>query len=178
MSGNRTIEAILTWSTLISLNICRFHKVAEMLDISNLKIQIKIKPLFLSKDVNYGVNLIFRFCGPIKSKAKRVYVNLKYKNRGQTLHAYFATWREDDWMMIELCRFLNDKEDIDFEFLLESFSRCYCESGVIYIEGIEFRAIDYASLKILFSSHSIFFYLYIETEKVVLTTFRVLGYTF
>ncbi|KAI3737955.1 hypothetical protein L2E82_27973 [Cichorium intybus] len=120
----------------------RFHKVAKMLNISNLNIQVKTKPQFLSPGLNYGVNLVFRFCDPRKSLAKRMYVNLKYKKGNETLHAYFATWRDDGWMMIELCRFLNYKEDTDFEFLLESFSVCYCECRDIYIEGIEFRAID------------------------------------
>ncbi|KAL7619045.1 hypothetical protein Lser_V15G01744 [Lactuca serriola] len=120
----------------------RFHKVAKMLDISNLKIQAKVKPQFLSRGVNYGVHLVFRFCDPKTPVAKRTYVNLKYKMGSETFHTYFATWREDGWMMIELHRFLNHEEDTDFEFLLESFSRCYCESHNIYIQGIEFRAIN------------------------------------
>ncbi|XP_023761496.1 uncharacterized protein LOC111909939 [Lactuca sativa] len=120
----------------------RFHKVAELLDISNLNIQIKIKAQFLSPGVDYGVRLVFRFCGPRKSVAKRMYVNLKYKKGSESLHAYFATWREDGWMMTELCRFLNHNRDVEFEFLLESFSQCYCESRGVYIEGIEFGAID------------------------------------
>ncbi|GJS97385.1 nucleoside phosphorylase [Tanacetum coccineum] len=59
----------------------------------------------------------------------------------ETLHAYFATWRDEEWMIIELCRFLNHKKDTNFEVLLESFSQYYCERNGIYIEGIEFRAI-------------------------------------
>ncbi|KAD5802980.1 hypothetical protein E3N88_14340 [Mikania micrantha] len=120
----------------------RFPKVAEITDISNLKIQIKMKKQFISPSVNHKVYLIFRVCGPRKSQAKRMYVNLKYKTGNETLHAYFATWREDGWMMIELFQSLNHKEDTDFEVLLESFSRCYCGSSSIYIEGIEFQAID------------------------------------
>ncbi|KAL4560244.1 hypothetical protein LXL04_032394 [Taraxacum kok-saghyz] len=120
----------------------RFHKVAEILDISDLNIRIKIKPQFLSPEVHYGAHLVFKFCGPRKSLAKRMYVNLKYKIGSETLHAYFATRREDEWMMIELYRFLNNKKDIDSELLLESLSRCYSENRAIYIEGIEFRAID------------------------------------
>ncbi|KAL7618480.1 hypothetical protein Lser_V15G01733 [Lactuca serriola] len=119
-----------------------FHKVAELLDISNLNIQIKIKAQFLSLGVNYGVRLVFRFYGPRKSVDKRMYVNLKYKKGSESLHAYFATWREDGWMMTELCRFFNHNRDVEFEFLLESFSQCYCESRGVYVEGIEFRAID------------------------------------
>ncbi|KAF5783873.1 putative protein kinase RLK-Pelle-CrRLK1L-1 family [Helianthus annuus] len=138
----------------------RFPKVAKMLNISNLNIQIKIRTQFLSPSVNYKVHLIFRFSGPRKSEAKRMYVNLKYKMGNENLHAYFATWREDGWMMIELFQFLNHKKDTDFEVLLESFSRCYCGSDSIYVEGILFQAIDNASLIVIFGSHSILFGLY------------------
>ena len=81
-----------------------------------------------------------------------MYVNLKYKNGNENLHSYFATWREDGWMMIELGQFSTQKGDNDFEVLLESVSRCYSGSGAIYVEGIECQAIDNASLKILFGS--------------------------
>nr|GFC69643.1 protein kinase-like domain, phloem protein 2-like protein [Tanacetum cinerariifolium] len=60
----------------------------------------------------------------------------------ESLHAYFATWRDKDWMMIELYQFLNENKDVDFEFLLESFSSHYCGESAVYVEGIEFRAID------------------------------------
>ncbi|MFS7990308.1 putative phloem protein [Helianthus anomalus] len=135
----------------------RFPKVAEMLNISKLNIHIKIRTQFLSPSVNYKVHLIFRFSGPRKSQAKRMYVNLKYTMGKENLHAYFATWREDGWMMIELFQFLNHKKDTDFEVQLESFSRCYCGNDSIYIEGILFQAIDNASLIMLFGSHSILF---------------------
>ncbi|GKG09163.1 hypothetical protein Tco_0337909 [Tanacetum coccineum] len=57
----------------------------------------------------------------------------------ETFHAYFATSRDDKWMMIELFRASNYQDD--FEFLLQCFSRCYCGDGAIYVEGIEFRTI-------------------------------------
>ncbi|KAJ0511674.1 putative protein kinase RLK-Pelle-CrRLK1L-1 family [Helianthus annuus] len=120
----------------------RFQKVAEMFDISKLNIQIKIRTEYLSPCVNYKVHLIFRFRGPRKIQTKQMYVNLKYKMGKENLHAYFAAWREDGWMMIELFQFLNHKKDTAFEVLLESFSRCYCGSDSIYIEGIQFQAID------------------------------------
>ncbi|KAD3337573.1 hypothetical protein E3N88_33093 [Mikania micrantha] len=133
----------------------RFLKVAEMFDISSLNVLIKLRTQFLSPSVNYKVHLFFRFCSTRRSRAKQMYVNLKYKIGNESLHAYFATWREDGWMMIELFQFLNHKKNTNFEVLLESFSRCYCGSDSIYIEGIQFQAIDNASLKIHFSSHSI-----------------------
>ncbi|KAJ0511659.1 putative protein kinase RLK-Pelle-CrRLK1L-1 family [Helianthus annuus] len=145
----------------------RFPKVAEMFDVSNLNIQIKIRTQFLSPSVNYKVHLIFRFRGPRKSQLKRMYVNLKYKLGNESLHAHFATCREDGWMMIELFQFLNHKKDIDFEVLLESFSRCYCGSDSIYIEGIQFQAINNASLKLLVGTHYILYY-QLEVFKMVL----------
>ncbi|KAM0065677.1 putative protein kinase RLK-Pelle-LRR-I-1 family [Helianthus debilis subsp. tardiflorus] len=86
-----------------------------------------------------------RFRDPRKIQTKQMYVNLKYKMGKENLHAYFATWREDGWMMIELFQFLNHKKDTAFEVLLESFSRCYCGNDSIYIEGIQFQAMDNAS---------------------------------
>ncbi|XP_076938469.1 F-box protein PP2-B5-like [Bidens hawaiensis] len=142
-----------------SLPESRFPKVAEMFDISNLNLQIKIRTRFLSPSVYYKVHLIFRFRGPRKSKARHMYLNLKYKMGNKTLHAYFATRREDGWMMIELFQFLNHKKDTDFEVLLESFSRCYCGSDSIYIEGVQFQGFDNASLKIHFGSYSMLFYI-------------------
>ncbi|KAJ9565056.1 hypothetical protein OSB04_001022 [Centaurea solstitialis] len=81
-----------------------------------------------------------------------MYVNLKYKKGNEHLHSYFATWREDEWMMVELCRFSTHKGDADFKVLLESFSRCYSGSRAIYIEGIEFRAIDNATKDVLYTT--------------------------
>nr|GEV53464.1 protein kinase-like domain, phloem protein 2-like protein [Tanacetum cinerariifolium] len=49
--------------------------------------------------------------------------------------------------MIELDRFSNQKEDVVFEFLLESFSYYHCGDGSIYVEGIEFRAIEKVKLE-------------------------------
>ncbi|KAJ0853206.1 putative protein kinase RLK-Pelle-L-LEC family [Helianthus annuus] len=126
-----------------SLPESRFDKVAELLNISNLNMQIQISSRSLSLGIKYGVHLVFKFHGARKNVANRMYVNLTYKMGNETLHAYFATWREDEWMSIELYRFLNHKEsDTDFEFLIKSFSRCYCGNRAIYVEGIELRAID------------------------------------
>ncbi|XP_076895129.1 uncharacterized protein LOC143547631 [Bidens hawaiensis] len=126
-----------------SIQESRFKKVAKMFDISKLNIQIDVTTRFLSPGVNYGAYIIFKFCDTRKSSSKPMYVNLKYKKGGENLHAYFATWRDDEWMMIELCRFVAHKKDTRFEALLESFSRC----TLVYIDGIEFRVIDSVSLK-------------------------------
>ncbi|PWA80665.1 protein kinase-like domain, Phloem protein 2-like protein [Artemisia annua] len=125
-----------------SLSESRFGTVVEMLDISNLNIEIKTRAQFLSPNVVYGVYLVFKFCDSRNFSSKPVYVNLKYRKGHESLNAYFATWRDNEWMMIELDRFLNQNEDVVIEFLIESFSSYYCGDTVIYVEGVEFRAIE------------------------------------
>ncbi|KAD3337412.1 hypothetical protein E3N88_32932 [Mikania micrantha] len=134
----------------ISVQTSRFQRVVKIMDISNLNIHIKIKTHFLSPNVNYGAHLVFKFCEPRKiSSSKLMYVNLKYQMRSETLHAYFATCEDDEWMMVELCRFIPHKKDVEFKVLLQSLSRYYCGSGAIYVEGIHFRAINNATLKVV-----------------------------
>ncbi|GKG24906.1 kinase-like domain, phloem protein 2-like protein, partial [Tanacetum coccineum] len=121
-----------------------------MLDISNLMIRIKTRTHLLSPDVIYGVHLVFKFCDSRKVSRKPIYVNLKYTKDSEILHAYFAILRDEDWMMIELFRFLNHKKDSKFKFIIESLSTNYCGDGAVFVEGIEFRAIHNASLDIFF----------------------------
>ncbi|XP_071740261.1 F-box protein At2g02240-like [Rutidosis leptorrhynchoides] len=59
----------------------------------------------------------------------------------ETLHSYFATKRDHEWMKIELYRFLNEKDNVEISFLIESLSEHYCGDDAIYVEGIEFRAL-------------------------------------
>nr|GEV14799.1 protein kinase-like domain, phloem protein 2-like protein [Tanacetum cinerariifolium] len=88
----------------------KFKKVVEVLDTTNLMIKIELRTDLLSPNVTYGVRLLFKFRDPRKVSSKPAYVNLKYKKGNETVHAYFATWRDDNWMTVELCRFLNHKE--------------------------------------------------------------------
>ncbi|GKA23915.1 kinase-like domain, phloem protein 2-like protein, partial [Tanacetum coccineum] len=125
-----------------SLPESRFETVVEILDISNLIIEIKTRAQFLSPNVVYGVYLVFKFCDSRSFSSKPMYVNLKYRKGHESLHAYFATWRDEEWMMIELNRFSSQKEDVVYEFLLESFSLHHCGDTAVYVEGLEFRAID------------------------------------
>ncbi|PWA53497.1 protein kinase-like domain, Phloem protein 2-like protein [Artemisia annua] len=125
-----------------SLQESRFETVVEMSDISKLNIEIKTNAQLLSPNVVYGVYLVFKLSDSRKFSSKPMCVNLKYRKGLESLHAYFATWRDKDWMMIELYQFLNQNEDVVFEFLLESFSSYYCGETAVYVDGIEFRAID------------------------------------
>ncbi|GKD29347.1 kinase-like domain, phloem protein 2-like protein, partial [Tanacetum coccineum] len=114
-----------------------FKKVAEVLDTTNLMMRIVIRTDLLSPNVTYGVCLLFKFCDSRKVSSKPAYVNLKYKQGSETLHAYFATWRDVNWMTVELCQFTNDKEVTTLTFLLESFSTYYCGDEAIYVKHEE-----------------------------------------
>nr|GFC40093.1 protein kinase-like domain, phloem protein 2-like protein [Tanacetum cinerariifolium] len=96
-------------------DMCRFETVVEILDISDLNFEVKTRAQFLSPDVVYGVYLVFKFCDSKHSSSKPMYVNLRYRHGHKSLHAYFATWRDEQWMMIELHRFLNQNEDVEHE---------------------------------------------------------------
>ncbi|KAL4557932.1 hypothetical protein LXL04_036127 [Taraxacum kok-saghyz] len=125
-----------------SIRKSRFAKVAKISDISNLNIQINIKTQLLTPETMYGAYLVFKFCDRRKVSNRPVYVNLKYKKSGETLNAYFAEYRAgSNWLTIELFRFWNDMETIEFDVLLESLSLYYCGNGGIFIEGIKFQAI-------------------------------------
>ncbi|GJT03442.1 phloem protein 2-like protein [Tanacetum coccineum] len=129
----------LKWS---SIRKSRFPKVAKILDVLNLNIQIKIRPRFLTLEKTYGAYLVFTFCDPRKVSKMPLYINLKYKKEGETLNTYFAQWKtENKWLMVELFRFVNKDQNTDFEVLLESFSRYYCGSWAIFVEGIEFQPV-------------------------------------
>ncbi|KAF5767985.1 putative protein kinase RLK-Pelle-LRR-I-1 family [Helianthus annuus] len=78
----------------------RFKKVAEILDISNLMIKIKTRTHFLSPATVYGVHLVFKFCDFKGVSKNPMYVDLKYRKGRKTLHAYFAKWRDNEWMML------------------------------------------------------------------------------
>ena len=127
-----------------------------MFDISRLNIKIKTNAQFLSPNVVYGVYLVFKFCDSRNVSNKPMYVNLNYTKGTEIHHAYFATRRDKEWLMIELCQILNQNKDVVIEFLLKSFS-CYCGDGAIYVQGIEFRATDKVSLKCYSLLHSLFF---------------------
>ncbi|PWA35454.1 protein kinase-like domain, Phloem protein 2-like protein [Artemisia annua] len=150
--GNRKRNKMVSATTFSYINSCprksqylpesRFDTIVEMSDISNLNINIKTNAQFLSLDVVFGVYLVFKFCDSKNFSSKLAYVNLNFKKGTESRHAYFATWRDKEWMMIELDRYSNQKEEVVFEFLLESFSTYQYGDGAIYVEGIEFRAIE------------------------------------
>ncbi|XP_076889549.1 uncharacterized protein LOC143540346 [Bidens hawaiensis] len=124
-----------------SISKSRFSKVAKISDISNLNIQIQLKPQLLTQEIMFGAYLVFKFCNKRKVSTRPLYVNLRYKMAGETCNAYFAKWRTGgEWLMVELFRFWNTSEIEHCDILLESFARYYCGDWGIFVEGVEFNA--------------------------------------
>ena len=73
-------------------------------------------------------------------------MNLKYKTLGETLTAHIAEWVDEEWMRIELYKFMNHHQNYDFEIILKRLSNYTCSSAPILIEGITFQAIENVSL--------------------------------
>ncbi|GJR54857.1 phloem protein 2-like protein [Tanacetum coccineum] len=83
------------------LALPRFSKVAKISDISNLMIQVELKPQLLTPGIMYGAYLVFKFCSRRKISSLPLYVNLRYKKDGETLNAYFAEWRAgSEWKRV------------------------------------------------------------------------------
>ncbi|XP_071686619.1 probable serine/threonine-protein kinase PBL10 isoform X4 [Rutidosis leptorrhynchoides] len=129
---------ILKWRSEKS---SRFSKVAKISETSDLNIKIQIKTKFLSEGVIYGAYLVFKFCDS-RMVSSDTYVNLKYKTSTGSYNSYIAKGRDDAWKMIELCKFEDHSQIIDFEVQLKRFHGHSCGSGPIFIEGIEFQPID------------------------------------
>ncbi|GJX25675.1 RNA-directed DNA polymerase, eukaryota [Tanacetum coccineum] len=111
-----------------------------------------LKSFFLASGLQINIlkSQLLGVCVPhqvVEQAASLIGLRQQQRKGNESQHAYFATWRDKEWMMIELDRYSNHKEDVVFEFLLESFSSYHCGDGAIYVEGIEFRAIEKVKLE-------------------------------
>ncbi|GKE23244.1 hypothetical protein Tco_1434756 [Tanacetum coccineum] len=103
-----------------------------------MKFRIRvITPLFLSRHVTYGVNLVFQYSKIEQIKQQSFPV--MYKLLGETKISMVnpADTRENGWLVAVLYHFTNegDKSIHDLEIMFEDCGL----SGYFYIEGIEFQ---------------------------------------
>ena len=77
--------------------MCGFEIVVEMLDISNLNIEIKAYTQFLYLNVVNGVYLGFKLCNSRNFTTGSMYVNLKYILCAAKVYMHiFATPRDKE----------------------------------------------------------------------------------
>ncbi|GJX59797.1 hypothetical protein Tco_0291187 [Tanacetum coccineum] len=94
----------------------------------------RIKPLILSPNTTYIMNLVFK-----KKKPSELYIGLEYEFQEETYYSFLSDEREDGWSTAELFQFSTDQrttvDELEIRFNIEHFK-------VIAIEGIEFRPLD------------------------------------
>ncbi|GJZ13489.1 kinase-like domain, phloem protein 2-like protein [Tanacetum coccineum] len=61
-------------------------------------------------------------------------LELRNQDKSSIFISRCCLWRDEQWMMIELYRFLNQNQDDVFEFLVESFSSYCCGGAAVYVK--------------------------------------------
>ncbi|PWA43948.1 serine/threonine/dual specificity protein kinase, catalytic domain-containing protein [Artemisia annua] len=145
-----------------------FYKTCLM----EFKLRVR-KPLFLSPDVTYGLNLVF--CYSEIQIMKQQHVGIRYKlQREKTISiVHFADKKENKWLVAELYQFTSTEESIlDLEIFLEDCGL----SGDLYIEGIEFRPLEKVERQVVIANQEIvrgvvppLFYRFTEESEVLLS---------
>ncbi|KAJ9542523.1 hypothetical protein OSB04_029029 [Centaurea solstitialis] len=104
------------------------------------KFKAHIRTRFLSPQITYTVNLVFKFLHTRKHSSERTYLPLRYKLVGEisSLNSYLALEREDGWMMVELYQFTGHKRNFD---LAIQFHGKVSDDDLI-VDGIEFRPME------------------------------------
>ncbi|GJY80314.1 kinase-like domain, phloem protein 2-like protein [Tanacetum coccineum] len=105
-----------------------------------MKFKIRVvTPLFLSPDVTYGVNLVFKYSEIEQMKPESFHVMYKLLGETEIWMVNIGDLREDGWLVAELYHFTNEGEKsiLDLEIIFEDCGL----SGYFYIEGIEFQPV-------------------------------------
>ncbi|GJR88792.1 kinase-like domain, phloem protein 2-like protein [Tanacetum coccineum] len=135
----------ISWGERYASEDSRFFNVV-MCSYNGFK--VKVYTQFLSPNVTYTINLVFKisFENYEVQKAIGTYVSCTYKLEEEThyLNSSNATMREDGWLVIPLYRFISYQKKYDFNIsvfpLLLNWPDTQCS-----IESIEFRPIDTAT---------------------------------
>ncbi|GKB16241.1 kinase-like domain, phloem protein 2-like protein [Tanacetum coccineum] len=97
----------------------RFGQVAWIADSSMMYMQFKIKARLLSPGINYGVNLLFKFCALRKNLDTSI--DLEYHIGNKFLRSHCTTERDGGWLMKELFQFSSLAEEADIDVFLLGF---------------------------------------------------------
>nr|GEX62149.1 protein kinase-like domain, phloem protein 2-like protein [Tanacetum cinerariifolium] len=118
----------------------RFGFISKKLDSSSLNIQIKLKPQLLSPGVNYGVYLLYMF--EKFRESSNECMELTYKIGNKYSRSHYTKDTADGWSMIRLYQFPNLKDGADIDIFVKGFSESHRKNEAIFLEGVEFRAIN------------------------------------
>lgn len=104
------------------------------------KYKTHIRSQFLSPQITYAVNFIFK-CIYRQETKQLIRIAIKYRLEGETKTSivYLADEREDEWLMAELYQFTSDGTTVDLEIIIDH------DNDPIVVEGIEFQPLERVS---------------------------------
>ncbi|KAI7752516.1 hypothetical protein M8C21_015867 [Ambrosia artemisiifolia] len=108
---------------------------------SGAKFKTYVRTQFLSPQITYTVNLVFK-----RKSSKEQYIGLEYKlegDRGKS-YSFVSDKREDGWLTAELYQFTSDQSTVDLEIL---FYTKWCPN--LLVESIEFRPLEKVEHEVL-----------------------------
>ncbi|KAJ9537573.1 hypothetical protein OSB04_030306 [Centaurea solstitialis] len=125
-------------------------------------ITANVKARFLSPEITYTVNLVFKlfsprrmqsefdveFFAPRRMPRKHTFVECRHQLVGETESSisYLAICRENGWMTNELYQFTSDGTSFDLDF---QFEFDISEGEILLVEGIEFRPLSHVKNDVL-----------------------------
>ncbi|KAK9077815.1 hypothetical protein SSX86_006153 [Deinandra increscens subsp. villosa] len=119
--------------------LCRF--AVGCYEPSGAKFKTHVKTQFLSPEITYTVNLVFK-----RKMSNEQYIGLSYKLEGEEDRSYLFVLdkREDGWLTAELYQFTSDQTTIDLEI---KFYTKWCPN--LLIESMEFRPLEKVEHQVL-----------------------------
>ncbi|XP_076935894.1 putative F-box protein PP2-B12 isoform X2 [Bidens hawaiensis] len=108
---------------------------------SNKNFKIHVTTQFLSPQITYTVNLVFK-----RKNSNEQYIGLSYKLEGEEDKSYLfvSDKREDGWLTVELYQFTSQQKAVDLEIM---FYTQWCSN--ILVESIEFRPLEKVEHEVL-----------------------------
>ncbi|MFS7923075.1 putative protein kinase RLK-Pelle-LRR-I-1 family [Helianthus anomalus] len=97
---------------------------------SGAKFKTHVRTQFLSPQITYTVNLVFKIK---KNKKQGIVIEHKLEGEKATSYSFLSGEREDGWLTAELYRFTSEQRTVDLEIM---FYTKYCPN--LLVEGIEF----------------------------------------
>ncbi|MFS7923108.1 putative protein kinase RLK-Pelle-CrRLK1L-1 family [Helianthus anomalus] len=135
------IEGTISKVEYVSEKISRFA-AGKCYVTHNGKFVARLQAQFLSPQIAYTVNLVFKRPGEVVA-IKPCYVGIRYRLKGETECSVscLADVKEDGWLMAELYQFESQSRYVDLEILFEGvIDNSY--SGNYLLEGIEFQPVE------------------------------------
>ncbi|XP_023765679.1 uncharacterized protein LOC111914158 isoform X4 [Lactuca sativa] len=117
----------------------RFGKVAKILNVSKVDMQVEVKTNFLSSNVIYAAYLVCKQVSHLFESPKLAGLKYKLNNQKKSYISYIRDYMENGWVMIELFRTNCKRRDVEIKIFLEQiYVDSYSRKDEVVVEGILF----------------------------------------